>query len=140
MIEPAALTERESFRHWTVDRLRYRDTDRQGHVNNAVFATFCESGRVSFLYDPANPLAPAGTEFVIVRLAIDFRAELHYPGEVEIGTTLLKLGRSSFTLGQGIFKGATCHATAEGVIVLLDQETRRAVPLPESVRRRVEQL
>jgi acyl-CoA thioester hydrolase len=32
--------------HWARDVLRYADTDRQGHVNNAVFATFLESGRV----------------------------------------------------------------------------------------------
>lgn len=28
------------------DKLRYGDTDRQGHINNAVFATFFETGRV----------------------------------------------------------------------------------------------
>ena len=29
------------------DKLRYADTDRQGHVNNANFSTFLETGRVS---------------------------------------------------------------------------------------------
>ena len=54
-------------------------------MNNAVFATFFESGRVAFLYDPKVPLAPAGCEFVIARLTIDFRAELRWPGVVDIG-------------------------------------------------------
>jgi acyl-CoA thioester hydrolase len=134
------LTDRASFRQWTFDKLRYGDTDRQGHVNNAVFATFCETGRVTFLYDPEDPFAPPGTEFVVVRLTLDFRAELHYPGRVDIGTRLLSLGRSSFHVGQGIFKDGTCHATAESVMVLLDQKTRRAVPLPEALRTRLNQL
>src|SRR3954467_9705665 len=56
--------------------IRYADTDRQGHVNNAVFATFSEIGRVAFLYDPAEPLAPEGASFVVARLSIDFHAEL----------------------------------------------------------------
>ncbi|HDG9121136.1 TPA: acyl-CoA thioesterase, partial [Pseudomonas aeruginosa] len=34
------------------DKIRYADTDRQGHVNNAVFATFLETGRVEIIYDP----------------------------------------------------------------------------------------
>ncbi|WP_343068673.1 hypothetical protein [Kaustia mangrovi] len=42
----------------TSDKLRYADTDRQGHVNNAVFATFMETGRVAFLHDP-QPRSPS---------------------------------------------------------------------------------
>ncbi len=40
----------EDFPHRTFDKLRYGDTDRQGHVNNAVFATFLETGRVEMLF------------------------------------------------------------------------------------------
>ncbi|MBX6369484.1 MAG: acyl-CoA thioesterase [Rhodospirillales bacterium] len=134
------LTKRETFRQWTYDKLRYCDTDRQGHVNNAVFATFCETGRVAFLYNPEDPFAPPGTEFVIVRLTLDFRAELRYPGRVDIGTRLLSIGRSSFRVAHGIFKDDTCHATAEAVMVLFDGKTRRAVPIPESLRARLEAL
>ena len=38
------------------DNIRYRDTDRQGHVNNAVLSTFPETGRVELLYDPNGGL------------------------------------------------------------------------------------
>ena len=134
------LAERSSFRQWAFDKLRYADCDRQGHVNNAVYATFCETGRVTFLYDPVEPFGPPGTEFVIVRLTIDFLAELHYPGNVDIGTRVLSIGRKSFVLGQGIFQGEKCHATAECVMVLLDTQTRRAVTLPENLRDRLERL
>ena len=46
-IERRARAENFPFR--TRDKLRYGDTDRQGHVNNAVFATFLETGRVDML-------------------------------------------------------------------------------------------
>ncbi|HZB91430.1 MAG TPA: thioesterase family protein, partial [Stellaceae bacterium] len=118
--------------------LRYGDTDRQGHVNNAVFATFCESGRVSFLYDEKLDLRGPDANFVIVRLELDFRAELFYPGTVDIGTRVLSIGRSSFRLGQGIFKGDLCAATAECVMVLVDDNTRRAMPLRPQLRRWLE--
>lgn len=135
----ASLADRDSYRFWTEERARYSDTDRQGHVNNAVFATFCESGRVAFLYGNGG-LAPPGHGFVIARLELDFRAELGWGDRIEIGTTLLGLGRSSFTLGQGLFRGDRCAATAHSVLVLMDETTRRASHLPEALRRRLAEL
>jgi acyl-CoA thioester hydrolase len=137
MTDQPALDRRDTFRAWVREHCRYGDTDRQGHVNNAVFATFCESGRVDFLYDPAHPAAPSGHAFVIARLVLEFRAELLYRDIVEIGTTVLRIGRTSFTLGQGLFRGDTCVATAEAVIVLMDEATRRAAPLPGALRARL---
>lgn len=113
--------------------IRYADTDRQGHVNNAVFATFLESGRVPILYAD-QPAAPEGASFMIARLVLDFRSEIHWPGEVLIGTSVLRLGNSSVTLGQGIFFNGRCAATAETVIVLVDETTRKSRPMPEATR------
>lgn len=134
------LTDRGHFPLWSRDVLRYGDTDRQGHVNNAAFATFCESGRVSFLCDPQAPLAPSGCSFVIARLILDYRGEIFWPGTVEIGTGVLSIGRSSFTLGQGLFVEDRCVATAETVIVMTSEATRRSTPLPEAVRARLSDL
>jgi acyl-CoA thioester hydrolase len=131
-------TSRAAYAIWTSDTLRYGDTDRQGHVNNAVYATFCESGRVSFLYDEKLDLRGPDTNFVIVRLELDFRAELFYPGTVDIGTRVLSIGRSSFRLGQGIFKDELCAATAECTMVLVDDNTRRATALTPQLRRWLE--
>ena len=132
-------TERGSYAIWTYDKLRYNDTDRQGHVNNAVFATFCETGRVMFLYDETLNFAGAGAIFVAVRLELDFRLELFYPGRVDIGTRVLGIGRTSVRLGQGIFNGNTCAATAETVLVLMDEATRKAKPLTPQLRAWLEQ-
>lgn len=111
------------------DKLRYADTDRQGHVNNAVFATFLETGRVEILYDPKAPLAEDGAAFVIARLSLNFESEIRWPGEVSIGTRVARIGRSSVTLEQGIFQNNTCVARAETVIVQMDDATRRSRPL-----------
>ncbi len=122
-------TERASYKIWTHDKLRYNDTDRQGHVNNAVFATFCETGRVAFLYDKSLALAAPGCNFVVARLAIDFRAELYFPGTVDIGSRIIRIGRSSFVVGQAVFKDNVCVATAESVGVQMNDETRRSEQL-----------
>jgi acyl-CoA thioester hydrolase len=128
------LTERSAYRHWTKDILRYGDTDRQGHVNNAVFSTFLESGRVAILYNKQRPVTPRGCAFVIARLVLDFRAEILWPGEVETGSALSHIGNSSVRFGQGIFTATGCAATAETTIVLMDEQTRKSRPLPDEAR------
>jgi hypothetical protein len=75
--------------------IRFGDLDRQGHVNNAVFATSFESGRVGLIYDAENGPQVPGATSVVVRLEIDFLRELRWPGTVEIGTAVAEIGRSS---------------------------------------------
>ena len=113
------------------DKLRYVDTDQQGHVNNAVFSTFFETGRVDLLYNASAPVAVPGTSFVIARLELNFCAELTWPGEVAIGTAVHSIGRSSIKLVQSLFQGVCVVADAYSVVVLVDHTTRRSVALPE---------
>ncbi len=124
----------------TFDKVRYADTDRQGHVNNAAFSTFLETGRVEILYDPSSPLADEGAAFVIARLTLDFRGEIRWPGEVQIGTRVQRVGRSSVTLEQGLFQGDACVATAETVIVQMDEATRQSRPLSSRALERLRAL
>ena len=128
------LDEAGFYPHQVTDRLRYGDTDRQGHVNNAVFSTLLETGRVAILYDQAGSLAAEGCAFVIARLEIDFRAELNWPGEIVIGTAVAKIGRTSFELTQALFQGEACAARSRSVIVQMDQTTRRSHPLSDHAR------
>lgn len=128
------------FQRWMFDNVRYADTDRQGHVNNAVFATFFETGRVALLYAPEGGLALPGTEFVIARLEIDYRAEIRWPGRIAIGTTVAAVGRSSLTLEQALFQDGTCAARARSVIVLIDQGSRRSAALGPAAREWVDTL
>jgi acyl-CoA thioester hydrolase len=128
------LTDRAVYPLWARDVARFGDTDQLGHLNNATFSTFLETGRVAFLWDQGGRLSPPGSAFVIARLELDYRAEMHWGGDVEIGTVVLSVGRTSFRLGQGIFQDDACSATAHTVIVLIDETTRKSAPLPDSLR------
>ncbi|WP_448954780.1 acyl-CoA thioesterase [Labrys neptuniae] len=122
------------------DKLRYGDTDRQGHVNNAVFATFLETGRVELLHNSAAPMAEPGASFVLARVVLDFRAEVLWPGSVEIGTRVNTIGRSSITLDQAVFQNGRCVAEAQTVVVQVDAETRRSRPLSAAAVERLQKL
>jgi len=124
----------------STDKVRYADTDRQGHVNNAVFASFLETGRVEILYDPERPLTADGAEFVIARLSLDFRGEIRWPGSVTVGTGVRRIGSSSLTLSQAVYQDDRCVAHAETVIVQVDTVSRRARPLTVAAKTRFEDL
>jgi acyl-CoA thioester hydrolase len=125
---------------WTEDVLRFADTDANGHINNTLFSVLCESGRVNMFRTRFDPMLPANRYFVIARLAIDFRAELNFPGRVRTGTWITKLGRTSVGIGQAIFSGELLAAEAEAVCVLMDGATRRPMPFPDETRRALEDM
>ena len=116
------------------EKLRYCDTDRQGHVNNAVFATFLETGRVEMLINGGVDLMGPDGAFVLARLLLDYRREVNWPGEVEIGTRVASFGRSSLRLEQAVFQNGECVASGESTVVLTDVTTRRSKPFSDEAR------
>jgi acyl-CoA thioester hydrolase len=129
------LRERSVFATWTIDTIRYRDLDPNGHVNNGAINMFFEDGRVHFRDVRMTALGDAIlTGFAVARFTATYLAPLRYPGTVDIGTVVTRIGRSSFALGQGIFSGERCIATAEVVSVYFDPATGASVPLPDALR------
>ena len=118
------------FPHRIIETLRFADTDRNGHITSSVFAICCQSGRLALLSDPARGVTPPTSQFVLARLVLDYRREMHWPGSVEIATRIERIGRSSITLAQALFQNDRCVATAQSVAVLMDAISRRACPIP----------
>ncbi len=128
----------EDFPFRVSEPLRYNDTDRQGHVNNAVYLTFLEAGRSAFMNDPRIRLFEPGTSFVLARVSLNYLSEILWPGEVEIGTRVLTAAGSSIRMQQGIFVGDELKASAETLMVLVNNETRRPQRLSAESRTRLE--
>lgn len=114
----------------SIEKLRFADTDCNGHISNAVFAVCCQNARMEVLSDPSRAPVPEGAHFVIARLQLDFLAEMQWPGTVEIGTRVEHIGRSSLVLMQALFLRGRRVARAKSIVVLMDAATRRATPLP----------
>jgi acyl-CoA thioester hydrolase len=128
------LQARETFAHWTPVTIRYSDQDAMAHVNNTALATYVEAARTAFIYDLIQRGGVQGVEFILARLVIDYLHELHYPGVVDVGARLIRVGNKSITTGYGVFKDATCIATSESVNVFYDMASRKTLAPPSSVR------
>ena len=112
------------------ERVRFRDCDAFGHVNNAVFSTYIEEARIRVL--------GGLTEFILARVEIDFRSELRAGEEVEIGTRCSRIGAKSFELEHELRAGGRLVAEAKSVLVSYDYERGESVPVPDELRRRLE--
>ena len=124
--------------HATTHRLRFNDTDRLGHVNNAVFAVMLEQGRSELAMAAGLPMEPpsgsGGAALVIVRLELDFLQEMAWPGDVLIETEVARMGTKSFHTRQRLTSGGGLCARAVTVLVVMDRATRKAVPLTQEWR------
>ena len=125
------------FRFWTDEKLRNADTDQFKHVNNAAMATFFEAGRMEIFVPHVIEAMMEGANLAVVRLSIEFRAEVHFPGRVRIGSTVLSVGKTSIHVRQGLFTDPddACAAMAEAVCVLVHPDSRRPHPVSAELRR-----
>jgi acyl-CoA thioester hydrolase len=118
----------------TVQKLRFCDTDRLGHVNNAVYAVMYEAGRAEML-EQAGLLAPAaGRAVVIARLEIDFLREMNWPGDVSVESAIHRIGTKSLHVRQRLLVDGVLCSRATSVLAIIDTETRRAVVLEDAWR------
>jgi acyl-CoA thioester hydrolase len=125
----------EDFPYRLTDNVRYADLDPNQHVNNAVYATYFETGRVTLMKDRGHGLMPNGLTWIMVRLDIHFRAELRWPGTIETGLGVSKFGRTSVTFDQVVFSEGKCVASARSVSVLIGESTRKPTPLTSEIVR-----
>lgn len=138
MSPPSVEPRVEDFPHRIVETMRFADTDRNGHITSSVFAICCQSGRLALLSDPARAVTPPSSQFVLARLVLNYRREMHWPGAAEVGTRVERIGRSSIVLAQALFQNDRCVATAQSVAVLMDTTSRRSqlIPLASAERLR----
>ena len=128
----------EDFPYRLTDNVRFADLDPNHHVNNAVYATYFETGRVTLMKDRSYGLMPSGLAWIMVRLDIHFRAELKWPGAIEMGLGVSKFGRTSVTFDQVVFSEGRCVASSQSVSVLIDEISRKPVPLTDEIKKNFE--
>lgn len=126
------------FPYITHDKLRYGDTDKQDHVNNAVYTTFYETGRVEIVYEPKHQILNENCSFVIAHIEMNFIAEIHWPGTLDIGTGIIKIGNSSVTFLQALYQNGKLVSTSESILVQVNNLSKKFEPLNLDAKKRLE--
>jgi len=125
--------------------VQWGDMDSFAHVNNVVYLRWFESARIVY-FERAGILERLATERVgpiLARQTIDYRLPLQYPDTLRVATTVIKLGKTSFTMGlrmRSRAQGRAIAAEGESVVVMMDYRAGRKIQLWEELRRRIEDL
>jgi len=121
--------------------VRFADTDAMGHVNNAVYLTYCEIARITYWTDVTGEpvhLGTAGAESLILAEArISYRAPAFHGETVTVETRAARIGRSSFGLEHRLTacvpgEPPRLVATSESVLVRYDYTREAPVPLTDT--------
>jgi acyl-CoA thioester hydrolase len=119
------------------ERVRFRDLDPMGHVNNAVFLTYIESARVAFLHHLGAATSLEDMSIIVARIEIDFRAPVRFGDQVDISVRASRFGGKSFDLDHEVRVGDTVVAEAKSVLVAYDYGKGEAVELPNDWREKL---
>ena len=143
----------EALVHVTPIQVRFGDTDRFGHINNASFATYAEIARIELITSLGHPLGG----MILAHMAIDFRRQLHVGDALVVWTRVARVGRSSIAMRQALVRPARPeigHGPARSVplaeapsgdriadvatvVVTYDYRAERSVPVPDDLRARL---
>lgn len=131
------LQDRSIYPHWCSDTVRFSDQDAAGHINNVAICAYLETARLTFIRDMGMMARREdGVRGISAGMTVSFLAESHWPGRVELGTGVIRIGTSSITVGSAAFKDDLCLAAAEMTVVRLKGKAPH--PVDQSLRERLE--
>lgn len=139
---PQALP-RQAYAVFRTIGTRWMDNDVYGHVNNVVYYSWFDTAVNGYLIEQGALDIHAGrTIGLVIETQCNYFAPLAFPQTVQAGLRVGHLGSSSVRYEVGLFAedGEMAAACGHFVHVYVDRETRRPVPLPESLKKTLETL
>jgi acyl-CoA thioester hydrolase len=128
---------RDAYRHFATITTRWADNDAYGHVNNTVYYAWFDTVVNELLVGQGLLDIGAGDPIgLVVETGCRYFAPLSFPGDVEVGMAVDRLGSSSVTYRLGVFAAGSDKPAAEGHFthVYVGRADRRPVPLPAEWR------
>jgi acyl-CoA thioester hydrolase len=124
------MTEHAMF---TTDiNVRFRDLDAMGHVNNAVFFTYFESGRVKFFHSETSRERAPGFTFILAHISCDYLKPVFFHDRLRLEMWVSHIGKKSFNFSYRLVDRANAsivYATGESVQVCFDYQQKISRPV-----------
>ena len=122
---------------------RWADNDAYGHVNNTIYYQWFDTAVNRWLVEAGLLDIDAGDPIgLVVETGCSYFAPLSFPGEVDVGIAVERLGSSSVTYRIGVFGAGQGEPSAQGHFthVYVGRRDRRPTALPDAWRDRLKQL
>ena len=134
---------RHAYRWFMTIATRWADNDAYGHVNNTVYYQWFDTAVNQWLVEAGLLDIEAGDPIgLVVETGCSFFAPLSFPGDVDVGIAIERLGSSSITYRIGVFAAAQSEPSAQGhfIHVYVGRGDRRPTALADTWRMKLEAL
>ena len=113
------------------------DMDAFGHVNNVMYYRYVESARINY-FDALN-IFEQKVLTVVASNQCKYLRPVFYPDQLKIAVRVDELRNSAMRMTYQLFSTAqnALVATAEAVIVCVDQENMQKAAIPEDIREKI---
>lgn len=113
---------------------RFGDVDGLRHINNTMLPVWFELGRDP-LFRYFNPELSLDTwNLIMAHIDVDFLLPMTLGADIEIRTSLARIGGSSFTVHQEAWQYGALSAKGNAVVVHYDFTNRQSRPIPDAIR------
>ena len=123
--------------HRTTISVRWGDMDSFKHVNNAQFLRYLEEARVQWLASIPGITLGDRISPVLASSNVNYRRPIEWPSNIAVELSIERIGNSSLTMGHRMLDAADAsvlYSDGSVVMVWIDTQTGKSVPLPEAVR------
>lgn len=129
---------RDDYRFFERITLRYADNDANGHVNNAHYYSFFDTATEGYLRaHQLRDVLSNEVRTLVVASSCRYYREVAFPGSIDLGVRVARIGNSSITYDISIFTDdGNPQAAAQGsfTIVCASRDTGRPIQVPQTFR------
>ncbi|MDD9272175.1 acyl-CoA thioesterase [Paenibacillus sp. GCM10023248] len=139
------FSELEGYRYFTPTKVRFCETDANGHLSHLSSVIYMEQARCEYM----NGLglffidgAPADKTFFLVNQRVEYKSQAHFNDELLIYMKINRIGKSSVEAHYAIVQRDTQQVVSVGAStgVYIDVRTQKSTPLPEDLAGRIERF
>ena len=128
---------------WSI-RIYFEDTDSGGVVYHSNYLKFMERARTEWLrslqINQADLKKRDKIMFVVANVNMDYKKAARFNDELDIETSLDKIGASRVDLTQNIMKNSDLYTSAKVSIACIHSETFKPKRIPKLIKQQMEIL
>ncbi|MBI5593370.1 MAG: acyl-CoA thioesterase [Deltaproteobacteria bacterium] len=120
--------------------VRFRDIDGMGHVNNAVFFTYFEEGRIALFQNFSKDSGFSAFPFILAHISCDYLRPITLNTRLSLEMWVKEIGSKSFGLGYkltDLSDASIIYAKGESVQVCFDYEENKSIAVPAALKKKL---
>ena len=116
------------------------DIDPLGHVNNSVFYSYYDVGRLHYFSQISEDISWEAIDKVIVRTECDFMETIVFQDDISVETKVVEIGNKSIKMMQRIVDNNTGKIKSSCLSVLsgYDKQNKESKAISEEFKKNVE--